>query len=146
VSKHYRKLERMYHNIPINEFFEPTLSVEKGRAELEQPVSEQLHHAAGAAHGTVYFHALDNSAFFAVNSLVEDVFVLTTQLDVHLMAPISSGTMYASAEVVHEASSQFIVESVLEDDDGNHLGRALGKFVPSNIELSPEIGYELFDE
>jgi acyl-coenzyme A thioesterase PaaI-like protein len=35
------------------------------------------HHSIHAVHGSVYFKALDDAAFFAVNSLVEDVFVLT---------------------------------------------------------------------
>lgn len=133
----------MYHNsAPINEFFDPTITIEEGRAELRLPVKAEFFHPAGAVHGTAYFKALDDAAFFAVNSLVEDVFVLTTQLNLHLTRPVSSGTMTAIGEVVHENPNQYLAESVLEDDDGNQLARATGTFVPSNIELSAEIGYE----
>jgi len=141
-SSHYRKLERMYHDAPIHDFFDPTLTVEDGRATLELPVSEKYHHPAGGVHGAAYFKALDDAAFFAVNSLVEDVFVLTTQFNLHLTRPISAGTMTAVGEVIHESPSQYIGEAVLRNDDGDHLARASGIFKPSSIELTPEIGYE----
>jgi len=93
MSEHFRKLERMYHDhAPINDFFDPDLTIEAGRATLELPVSEKLHHPAGGVHGTAYFKALDDAAFFAVNSLVEDVFVLTTQLNLHLTRSGRSST------------------------------------------------------
>lgn len=42
-------------------------------------------------HGPVYFRALDDAGFFAVNSLVEDVFVLTASFNVNLFRPMKSG-------------------------------------------------------
>lgn len=142
MSEHFRKLERMYHDAPIHDFFDPTLTIEDGRATLELPVSEKYHHPAGGVHGTAYFKALDDAAFFAVNSLVEDVFVLTTQFNLHLTRPISEGQMTAVGEVVHDRPSQYIAEAVLRDEDGKQLGRGTGTFQRSNIELTPEIGYE----
>lgn len=143
MAEHFRKLERMYHDhAPINDYFDPDLTIEEGTATLELPVSERYHHPAGGVHGTAYFKALDDAAFFAVNSLVEDVFVLTTQFTLHLTRPISEGTMTAVGEVVHEHPSQYIAEAVLRDEDGAHLARATGTFQRSQIELSPEIGYE----
>lgn len=143
MTDHLEKLERMYHEaVPINDVFDPTISIEEGRAELELPVSETLFHPAGAVHGAAYFKAADDAAFFAVNSLVDDVFGLTTQLDLHLTRPISSGTIRAVGEVTDARPEQYVAESVLSDDDGNRLGHARGTFVPSDIELSPEIGYE----
>jgi len=142
MSEHFRKLERMYHDAPIHDFFDPSLTIEEGRATLELPISEKYHHPAGAAHGTAYFKALDDAAFFAVNSLEEDVFMLTTQFNLYLTRPISEGKMTAVGEVVNENPNQYIAEAVLRDEDGNHLARASGSFQSSRIELTPEIGYE----
>lgn len=143
VSEHHRKLERMYlESAPINDFFDPEMTIEDGRATIEHTVTEKFFHAAGAAHGVTYFKALDDAAFFATNSLVEDVFVLTTQINFHLTRPVSEGTIRAVGEVVHEHPSQYLAQAVLEDDSGNHLARATGTFVRSDIELTPEIGYE----
>lgn len=127
---------------PINEFFEPSLEIQEGRAELELPVSEKLFHPARAVHGTAYFKALDDAAFFAANSLVEDVFLLTTQFNVYMTRPVSSGSMHAVGEVINEHPDQYIAESAIRDDDGNQLARGRGLFVPSSVELSPEIGYQ----
>ena len=143
VTEHFRKLERMYHDhAPINDFFDPEMSVSEGEATIELPVSADLFHPAGAVHGTAYFKALDDAAFFAVNSLVEDVFVLTTQMNLYLTRPVSDGTMRARGEVHHRNPNQYIAESVLEDDDGRQLARATAQFARSSIELTPEIGYE----
>ena len=143
MSEHYRKLERMYHDhAPINDFFDPELTISEGAATLDLPVSEDLYHPAGAVHGTAYFKALDDAAFFAANSLVEDVFVLTTQMNLYLTRPISEGTMHARGEVLHEDPGQYIAESVIEYDDANQLARATATFVPIEIELDAEIGYE----
>lgn len=133
----------MYHEeAPINDFFEPEMAISEGEATIELSVSEKFFHPAGAVHGTAYFKALDDAAFFAVNSLVEDVFVLTTQMNLYLTRPVSDGVMRARGKVLHEHPNQYIAESVLEDDDGNQLARATAQFARSNIELTPEIGYE----
>ena len=94
---HFRKLERMYAGAPVNQFFRPRLTIGEGRAELRLAVRPDFFHAAGAAHGVVYFKAMDDSAFFAASSLVEDVFVLTAGFTLHLLRPISAGEMIATA-------------------------------------------------
>jgi uncharacterized protein (TIGR00369 family) len=143
MTEHFRKLERMYHDhAPINEFFDPELTISEGTATLDLPVSEEFYHPANAVHGTAYFKALDDAAFFAANSLVEDVFLLTTQMNLYLTRPVSEGTMRARGDVLHDNPGQYIAEAVLEDDDGNQLARATATFVRSDIELDAEIGYE----
>jgi acyl-coenzyme A thioesterase PaaI-like protein len=63
-------------------------AIRHGEAVITLPVRSDLFHAAGALHGALYFLALDNAAFFAVNSLVEDVFVLTTSFTTYLTRPV----------------------------------------------------------
>ena len=46
-------------------------------------VDETVHHAANAAHGTIYFKMLDDAAFYAANSMVSDRFLLTNAADRH---------------------------------------------------------------
>jgi len=73
-KEHYRKLEHMYASAPCNKYYAPTLQVGDGYAELIISVRSDFFHSAGAVHGAVYFKALDDAAFFAVSSLVDDVF------------------------------------------------------------------------
>ncbi len=141
LQTHCAKLERMYVNAPCNDYYEPGIRVEEGAAEIVIPVDEKMFHAAGAVHGSAYFKALDDAAFFAVNSLVDDVFVLTVEFHVSLKRPIKSGQLIARGRLMGTAGEHFLAESVLADAEGNELGRGEGAFVRSNIKLSPEIGY-----
>ena len=69
---------------------------------LDLPIFESYHHPLGAVHGSVTFKALDDAAFFAANSLIEDVFVLTTNFNLHFERPVSEGTIHAEGEVVND--------------------------------------------
>jgi uncharacterized protein (TIGR00369 family) len=140
---HFRKLERMYGTAPINRFFQPRLTVGEGRAELRITVRPDFFHAAGAVHGSVYFKALDDSAFFAAASLVEDVFVLTSGFSLHLLRPIREGELVATGTVVSRTRSQLIADTVVHDGAGVQLARGTGTFMRSTIPLTEEIGYRL---
>ena len=74
-KEHFQKLERMYLGAPINRYFAPRIEISEGQAIVTLPVRDDFHHAAFAVHGAVYFKVLDDAAFFAVNSVVDDVFV-----------------------------------------------------------------------
>jgi len=139
---HYRKLENMMHSAPIVKLAGARVVVSEGQAEITLPVREELFHAAGALHGSMYFLALDNAAWFAVNSLVYDVFVLTTSFTTYLIRPVSTGTIKAVGKVVNATSTQFFAESVLYDQDGREIARGNGVFVRGKVKLTPEIGYK----
>ncbi len=138
---HYRRLERMYDSAPINDFFQPKLVVEEGYATIDMDVEEKFFHAAQAVHGAVYFKMLDDAAWFAVNSLEHDYFVLTTSFTTYLTRPISHGKMTAIGEVVHFNRTQFIAEAIVYDADEEEIARANGIFVRSKMLLTDTTGY-----
>ena len=138
---HYRKLENMMHSAPFVQLAGARVIVSEGAAEITLPVRRELFHAAHAMHGALYFLALDNAAFFAVNSLVEDVFVLTTSFTTYLTRPVSEGTVRALGKVVNRNKSQFIAEAVAYDGADREIARATGIFVRSQVPLGPDIGY-----
>lgn len=79
-------------------------------------------------YGSVYFRALDDAAFFAANSRVTDVLVLTVSFTVHFTAPISAGELIALGRVVHEAGRLLVAESELRDSAGRLLAKGSGTF------------------
>ena len=82
-NQHYIKLQNMYlTGAHINTALYETINLAVGeeRASITLEVSSKYFHAAGAMHGSVYFKLLDDAAFFAAQSLVDDVFILTTTL------------------------------------------------------------------
>jgi uncharacterized protein (TIGR00369 family) len=141
-EEHYRKLERMYASAPLNEYYRPVMHISEGRAEVSIAVRRELFHAANAVHGALYFKCLDDATFFAVNSLVDDVFVLTVSFNLYLLRPIAAGEMKATGRVVYRSRQLFVAEAELVDQDGKDIGRGSGTFMRSAIPLSPEIGYK----
>jgi uncharacterized protein (TIGR00369 family) len=140
-EEHFRKLERMYASAPVNQYYAPVMKVGEGRAEVTIPVRPDFFHAAGAVHGSVYFKAMDDAAFFAANSLVEDVFVLTVSFTVYLTKPISTGHLKATGRVVHSSRRLVVAESELFDSNSQPIARGSGIFTRSTIPLNSEIGY-----
>ena len=140
-EEHFRKLERMYETASINHYFEPLLHVSEGRADLTIPIKPAFFHFAHAIHGTVYFKALDDSAWFAANSLVTDVLVLTVSFNIFFTRPVTSGELRATGIVVHHSRNLIVADSVVQDSEGRQVSRGTGTFMRSQIPFSPEVGY-----
>jgi len=141
TQTHYRSLENMYLAAPVNKFYPPRITIGNGEAEIEIDLKPDYHHTAGAVHGSVYFKVLDDAAFFAVNSLEEDVFVLTTSFTTYITKPVVDGIMRAEGKVVNASRSQWIAESVVYNGDGVEIARGNGIFVRSKILLRKTPGY-----
>jgi len=138
---HFKKLISMYAAAPVNAFYNPIMQVSEGGAIIEIELSEKYHHSAGGVHGSVYFKMLDDSAFFAANSLEENFFVLTTSFTTYITRPVASGKMKAIAKVVNSNNTQFIVESVVYDSKDREIGRGNGIFVKGKFPLLDAAGY-----
>jgi uncharacterized protein (TIGR00369 family) len=140
-EEHHRKLERAYLAAPTNQYYKPEVRIGDRVSEITITVDPRFFHAADAVHGSVYFKALDDAAFFAANSIVEDVFVLTASFNIHLMRPISEGQMTATGRLVHATRRSFVAEARLVDADGQLLATGTGTFIRSAIPLDERIGY-----
>jgi len=144
-ATHHRALEAMYSAAPVNLPLHPTLRIEEGAAIVSFEATPNLFHAAGGLHGCYYFKALDDAAFFAANSIVRDHFVLTRQLNTHLLAPISGGQIRAEARVVHRTKRVLLCEAELYGADGTLVAKATGEFLVSGIPLSSVPSYAVPD-
>jgi uncharacterized protein (TIGR00369 family) len=141
MTEHYRKLERAYASAPVTQWYGATIRIDAGSAEVRVAVRPEFHHAAHAVHGSVYFRVLDDAAFFAANSLVTDVLVLTASFTVHFVRPVSQGELRAVGRVAHQGGRLLVAESQLFDGDGRLLGQGSGVFSRSAIRLDAAIGY-----
>ena len=131
----------MYHAAPTNEYYRPVLKVSEGVAEIEILVRPEFFHAAAAVHGSVYFKALDDAAYFAVSSLVTDVLMLTVSYNIHLTRPVSEGVLRASGRVVHRSRQLFLADAQLFDGESRQIARGTGTFMRSPVALSAAVGY-----
>ena len=142
ATLHWRALEGLYASAPINSVFESTLTIEgEGRSSIVFAVEERHFHAAGAAHGTIYFKMLDDAAFYAANSLVSDRFLLTTSFNLHFSRPVKTGRVVAEGRWISGHRRVLVAESRLIDADGEEIGRGTGTFQRSRIALSSLAGY-----
>ncbi len=143
-TAHFRKLERMYLATKVNiELYETiSLEVSDKEAVLGLDISDKYFHALNAIHGSVYFKLLDDAAFFAVNSIVKDVFVLTTSFNLNLIRPANSGRLKAVGTVKYASRNTFVAESVLYNDAGKEIAFGTGNFAKSKVALTEEIGYK----
>ena len=143
---HYRALEALYASAPVNRLFDSQLEiVGEGHARIRFTVDESVHHAAGAAHGTIYFKMLDDAAFYAANAMVSDRFLLTTAFNLHFTKPIRTGEVVAEGRWISGKRRVFIAESHLTDAAGDEIGRGTGMFMRSHIALSGLAGYRAGD-
>lgn len=140
-EEHFRRLEQMYAPAPCNAYYASRLTVSRGRAEVTFPVREGFLHAARTVHGSVYFKALDDAAYFACSSLVKEVFLMTASFTIHMTRAVSEGELRAVGQAVHVGGSFLIGEAQLYDGRGREVARGSGTFVRTRLKLAAMPGY-----
>lgn len=141
-TAHFRALESLYAAAPINRLFDSRLEiVEAGVARIHFAIDRRFFHAGGAAHGTSYFKLLDDAAFYAVNSLVTDRFMLTTQFNLLFTRPLSEGPVVAEGRWISGRRRVFVGDARLIDASGEEAARGTGTFMRSRIPLATLPGY-----
>ena len=138
--EHFKALENMYLAAPVNKYHQPKIKVSDSRSEISITLKESMYHSAGAVHGSVYFKLLDDSAFFAANSLEKEFFVLTSSFTTYLLKPVIDGELTAVGKVVSTSRSQWIVESIVYYH-GSEVARGSGVFVRGKYPLQKAKGY-----
>ena len=142
VRAHLKALEALYDSAPINRLFESTLELAKaGESRIHFAIAGHTFHAAGAAHGTLYFKMLDDAAFYAANGLVSDRFLLTTAFNLHFTKPMREGAMIAEGRWISGRRRVFVAEARIVDAHGEECARGTGTFLRSHIALSGLDGY-----
>lgn len=142
AEAHLRALESLYDSAPINRLFESRMELpEAGRSLIQFTVDTRSFHAAGAAHGTLYFKMLDDAAFYAANGVVSDRFLLTTAFNLHFTKPMKDGSARAEGRWISGRRRVFVAEARIVDSSGEECARGTGTFLRSHIALSGLAGY-----
>jgi uncharacterized protein (TIGR00369 family) len=142
AEAHLRALEALYAAAPINRMFESRITLpEAGKSEIRFTVGGETFHAAGAAHGTLYFKMLDDAAFYAANGLVSDRFLLTTAFNLHFTKPLKDGEARAEGRWISGKRRVFVAEARIVDSTGEECARGTGTFLRSHIALAGLAGY-----
>lgn len=144
MEEHFHRLERMYLGANINQklFESTTCSIQEGKAQIGIVVDDRYHHALGGLHGSVYFKLMDDAAFFAVQSLIRDQFILTANFQVRLLRPFVTGRLTAHGEYILQDGKDWKARSWIVDEDQKIMAKGEGNFRKSGMALSPDFGYK----
>ena len=134
-ENHYALLEKLYIAAPINKYYNPTIKVQEKQAEITMKVLPEYFHGAGAVHGALIFKMMDDAGFFASNSIVPDVFVLTANFNIDFLRPMTLGALRGVGKVVHHGGRQIIAETCCYDQSEKIIARGRGVYMPSKFSL-----------
>lgn len=143
TDTHYKSLENMYLAAPINKIYPPIIAISQGTANVSLMVKEDYFHTAGSLHGSVYFKLLDDAAFFAANSINEDVFTFTAKFTTSISKPVSKGRVTAIGKVDKVDGKKIFASSIMYDENGDEVARGEGLFLPSKLRLETLAEYAL---
>jgi len=134
--EHFKRLIEMYYAAPIHNFYEGIeMKLEKQSAEISLPIDERYFHAAMSAHGSVYFKLLDDAAYFASQTEIEDFFIVTTSFNIQLLRPINKGIITAVGQSEFISKQLIAASSKLYDEKGRLCGTGKGQFLKSKLSL-----------
>ena len=136
-NAHYRKLESFYLNANLNKeiFYNTEIEISNQKAIIKMPIAPKYFHALGAIHGFTYFKMLDDAAFFAAQSIEEDLMVLTANFNLHFTKPASSGNLLAKGSVKSATKGIIYAQSTLYNEKGETIAFGQGSFVKSITQL-----------
>jgi len=142
AQAHLRALESLYRHAAINHLFRSSIEIpEQGLARIRFHIDKTMFHAAGAAHGTLYFKMMDDAAFYACNAMVSDRFLLTTAFNLNFTKPLKAGPVTAEGRWVSGKRRVLVGEARLIDAEGEEAARGTGTFMRSHIPLAGLPGY-----
>lgn len=143
MEEHFRKLEKIYLNAPYNQnlYDDNSINISAGRAVIHTRVTPRHFHGGGNMHGSCYFRLLDDAAYFAVNSLIDDAMIYTASFHVHLIRPVGEGMIVAEGEVKHKGNKRLIAESTIYNMEGKVVAFGAGEFMKSPVLLENIQGY-----
>lgn len=142
-SPHFLCLQTLFENAPVSRLYGASVVVREGSATVTFKARPEFTHAAGGVHGSAYFHALEDAAFFAANSLEHDYLLATLQFNVQFLRPCrGNGTLTVIGTLTHQSGRIFFARAELRGEHEQLLATGAGIFTRSGVPLSGEIGYK----
>ena len=144
-EEHLRKLKAMYAAAPVSGLFNvhDLQYDELGNTTIAFTPEERHCHTAGSLHGSGYFKALDDAAFFAAQAVVTDGFAFTTSFTTYMMRPVPPGVkLLAQGRVTSSSKALVVAESLLvEAENGKLVAQGSGTFQPGPFPLTAVEAY-----
>ncbi|MFC4770288.1 PaaI family thioesterase [Effusibacillus consociatus] len=127
-SNDLQELRDYFSTVPFWQYIGCVIEeVEEGHAVLSLKIGQQHLNGNMTVHGGVYATLLDNAMGLASRAEAGR-FQATTHMNVHFVAAVSEGTIYARGRTVHRTKRTVTTEARVEKEDGTLLAMATGTF------------------
>ena len=136
-NSHFKKLEKIYLNAKVNkEIYSNTeIIIQKNYSEIKMPIKKDYFHALDAIHGSVYFKMLDDAAFFAAQSVVEDYMLLTASFNITFKMPVLNGYIKSKGKLCSVSQKEFTAEAKMYNSKNELVAFGNGIFKKSKISI-----------
>lgn len=97
--------------------------------EITLPINPALFNSLGIVHGGITATLIDSAMGTLANSLVPEGYgAVTSQLNVHYLAPGIGESLRCQAEVAHQGKNTMVISAEVFRDDGKKAAQATGSF------------------
>ena len=134
-NKHFDKLVNMYENAPINKIFNPNIKISLGKSEISILAKSDFFHSANSLHGSIFFKMLDDAAYFAAHSYIDDCILVTASFSIDFIKPVASGIIKSIGQVDIRHENKIKAQSFLYDQKNVKVAFGKGVFVRSKFPL-----------
>ena len=137
TDAHYKKLQKIYLNANLNKdiYSNTEIIISKNYSEIKMPIKGDYFHALKAIHGSVYFKMLDDAAFFAAQSVVQDYMLLTASFNISFKIPVSNGYIKSIGTLYSESEKEITAESRMYNSKNELVAFGNGIFKKSKISI-----------
>ena len=102
---------------------------EKDRYEISIPLSALVLNNLGIVHGGITATVLDSAmGSLAYTALPEGYAAVTSQLNIHYLAPGTGADLNCVATIIHQGKQTLVVEGQIFREDGRKIAHATGTF------------------
>ena len=131
LTRHEQLIELFHQRARIAGTFGMRLSFDgDGNAAIDLPYNPKLDHGLGGIHGGVYCTLMDSAGWFTAAARHEDsVWVATSEMSVHLLAPVYQTDLHAEGRIIKAGKRQDVCEMRLFDAAGRLVAHGTGTFV-----------------
>ncbi|MCA1062246.1 PaaI family thioesterase [Rossellomorea sp. AcN35-11] len=113
----------------IGGIFAMDREVRDGQFEISIPISPVTHNSLQIVHGGVTATLVDTAMGTLANMLLPEGYgAVTTNLNVHYLAPGKGDRLTAHANVIHQGSKTIVVDGKVVSSDGKVVAHSTGSF------------------
>jgi len=100
--------------------------LEEGKARLTMKVDQKFYNPMGTLHGGIMTDIADASMGVAfMSTLGDDESFTTLELKINFLRPVYDGEIMAESKVLHRGKTVGLVESVIKNQQGREVARAV---------------------